>query len=51
MDGLLGSRLSLPFFFSLFAVYSTEVCYFSRKEAVLKIDLHGKGISGDRGSP
>ena len=43
------------FFFSLFAVYSTEIWHFSREKAVLKINLLGKrltqGISGDRGSP
>ena len=42
-------------FFSLFAVYSTAIWYFSREEAVLKIDLLGKwltrGISEDRSSP
>ena len=54
-DGLLGFRFRSPIFFLLFAVYSTEVWYFSWGEAFLKIDLLGKdltqGISGERGSP
>ena len=29
MDGLLGFRFRSPLFFLLFAVYSTEICYFS----------------------
>ena len=48
-------KAKLAFFFSLSAVYLTGIWYFLREEAVLKIDLLGKGltqgISGDRGSP
>ena len=41
--------------FLLFVVYSKEIWYFSREEAILKIDLLGKGltqeISEDSGFP
>ena len=55
MEGILdGFRLRPPFFFPLFAVYSTEMWHFSREKAVPKINLLWKGltqgISGDRGS-
>ena len=56
MDGLLdGFRLRPPFFFSAFRGLLNRNDTFSRENAVLKINLLGKGltqgISGDRSSP